>query len=217
MNNARLLPLVIGGVSALLALKILALALDEGRLAGIPAALADGGQASGDVAAQAEAGEDNGNAPARSRSRDALLESLVERREELDERENELDMREKLLEATRARVEERIVELREIEGRIDAAITAEEEARRERFENLVAMYESMKARDAAGIFNGLDMPTLVRVAEEMNPRNMSEILAAMDPDVAQRLTLELTAEESEPVAPDENDELPKITGTAGDL
>ena len=53
------------------------------------------------------------------------------------------------------------------------------------------MYENMKAKDAARIFDRLDMKILVEVATQIKPRKMSEILAQMSPEAAERLTVEL--------------------------
>ena len=48
------------------------------------------------------------------------------------------------------------------------------------FAGIVAMYETMKPKDAANIFNELDMEVLLRVAKTMSPRKMAPILAEMD-------------------------------------
>ncbi len=53
------------------------------------------------------------------------------------------------------------------------------------------MYENMKAKDAARIFERLDMKILVEVATQIKPAKMSEILAQMTPEAAERLTVEL--------------------------
>ncbi len=53
------------------------------------------------------------------------------------------------------------------------------------------MYENMKSKDAARILDRLDMKILVDVATQINPRKMSEILAQMTPEAAERLTVEL--------------------------
>lgn len=201
MKDVRLLPLVIGAVAALLLLKALALTLESG-VAGVGFAFAQ--------TEPATAGE---RAVPESRSRDSIIESLGERREALEARERELDLRERLLDATRQRVEERITELREIEARIEATVDARNAEHSERFASLVTMYQSMKPRDAAKIFNGLEMPILVRVAAEINARNMAEIMASMDPDVAQRLTAELSTQPPDVLEVDEGDELPQIVGT----
>jgi flagellar motility protein MotE (MotC chaperone) len=50
------------------------------------------------------------------------------------------------------------------------------------------MYETMKPKDAAKIFDTLDINVLVKVAQAMNPRKMSPILAAMDAKPAESLT-----------------------------
>ena len=48
------------------------------------------------------------------------------------------------------------------------------------------MYENMKPKDAARIFERLDMKILVDVATEINPRKMADILAQMTPDLAEK-------------------------------
>ena len=53
------------------------------------------------------------------------------------------------------------------------------------------MYEAMKPKDAARVFDRLDLKVLVPVVNAMNPRKMSEVLAAMSPEAAERLTVEL--------------------------
>ena len=58
------------------------------------------------------------------------------------------------------------------------------------------MYENMKAKDAAKIFDRLDLKVLVDVSTKINPRRMSDILAPMSPEVAERLTIELASRAS---------------------
>ena len=53
------------------------------------------------------------------------------------------------------------------------------------------MYENMKAKDAAKIFDRLDLRILVEVVNAMNPRRMSDILGLMTPEAAERLTVEI--------------------------
>jgi flagellar motility protein MotE (MotC chaperone) len=73
------------------------------------------------------------------------------------------------------------------------------------------MYENMKAKDAAKIFDGLDIKVLLDVAKAINPRRMSDIFALMQPDNAQRLTIELATHSNAPKQPQTSD-LPKIQG-----
>jgi flagellar motility protein MotE (MotC chaperone) len=142
----------------------------------------------------------------------AVLGRLQERREELDQRSRDLDMRESLLKATEKRLEAKLEELKGVEARIKAAMGLREKKEEERFKGIVAMYENMKAKDAARIFDRLDMKILVDVSTAMNPRKMSEILAQMAPDAAERLTVELAQRAGGPKSPDE---LPKIEAKPG--
>lgn len=143
----------------------------------------------------------------------ALLERLTQRREELEKRARELDVRETLLQEAEKRLEARTGELKEIEARISAATEKKEEADRARLKSLVTMYENMKAKDAARIFDRLEIRLATEVASQINPRRMSDIMAQMAPEAAERLTVELAnrgarADRTAPAAA----ELPKIEG-----
>lgn len=142
----------------------------------------------------------------------AVLESLNQRRQELEARARELDLRENLLAAAEKRIESRLGELKEVEVRITSAYQKRDEAEVARFKGLVTMYEAMKAKDAAKIFDRLDLRILLEVATQMNPRRMSDILAQMTPEAAERLTVAIA---NRPEAPDKGrplPDLPKIEG-----
>ena len=141
----------------------------------------------------------------------AILERLQERRQELDTRARELDIRESLIKAAEKRIDARLAELKEVEGRIVAETQQKDEAEAARFKGLVTMYENMKPRDAAKIFDRLDIGVLIEVAAKINPRNMSDILAQMSPDMAERLTVEL-ASKAQHVEKNDPAQLPKIEG-----
>jgi flagellar motility protein MotE (MotC chaperone) len=81
-----------------------------------------------------------------------------------------------------------------------------------RFKGLVTMYENMKAKDAAKIFDRLDLKILVDMATQINPRRMSDILAQMAPQAAERLTVELANRASLAEKAGAAPELPKIEG-----
>jgi flagellar motility protein MotE (MotC chaperone) len=140
----------------------------------------------------------------------SILESLQKRRAELDARAHELDVREDLLRAAEKRVGGRIEELKDLEARVDAALQQKDEGEAARFKNIVTMYENMKAKDAAKIFDGLDIKVLLDVAKDLNPRRMSDILAQMVPENAQRLTIELAVRSAQ--KDPSPAELPKIQG-----
>jgi len=157
----------------------------------------------------------------RSPAEIALLERLQQRRGELEARSKELEMRESLLKAAEKRLEARLAELKDLESRIGHVVEERDEADAARLKSVITMYENMKAKDAAKIFDRLDIKILVEVAAGINPRRMSDIIARMSPDAAERLTVELAARSASkdpkdpPDAKDSKDkpaELPKIDG-----
>ena len=89
-------------------------------------------------------------------------------------------MRDSLLKAAEKRIEQRLQELKEIEARVNGADEEEGRGGGAQVQEPRHMYENMKAKDAAKIFDRLDMRMLVEVVEPMNPRRMSDILGADD-------------------------------------
>lgn len=108
-------------------------------------------------------------------------------------------------------MEGQLTELKATEARITVATQQKDDAQAARFKGLVTMYENMKPRDAAKIFDHLEMSVLLEVAARINPRKMSDILAQMSADAAERLTVEL-ASRAQGAAKGGNAELPKIEG-----
>lgn len=152
--------------------------------------------------------------PAASPSERAILERLQARRQELDSRGREIDLRETLLNQAEKKFESHANELRELETSAGGALQRKEEAEVQRLRNLVTMYENMKAKDAARIFDRLEMRILVEVASQMNPRRMSDILGQMSSEAAERLTVELANRASAGADPGVDiGNLPKIEGT----
>ena len=111
----------------------------------------------------------------------AVFERLQERRQELDSRNRELDMRESLLKAAEQRMDVKLNELKTMESKVDHAETQQKQSGVERFKSIVVMYENMKSKDAARIFDRLAMKVLVEVSTQMKPAKMAEILVLMTP------------------------------------
>jgi flagellar motility protein MotE (MotC chaperone) len=123
----------------------------------------------------------------------ALLERLQERRGTIDDRARELEMRENLLKAAEKKVDGRIGELKEIEGRIDGGSKAQQADADKQMKAVVVMYETMKPKEAARVFDRLNLQVLVPIVTTMKPARMAEILAAMTPEAAEKLTVALAS------------------------
>jgi flagellar motility protein MotE (MotC chaperone) len=141
----------------------------------------------------------------------AILERLQQRRQELEQRAREVDIRENLLRAAEKRIETKVEELKAVESRITTATGQKNESDAVRFKGIITMYEGMKPKDAAKVFDRLEMGVLFDIASQIAPRKMSDILGLMQPEAAERLTVELArragSDKSAAVT-----ELPKIEG-----
>jgi flagellar motility protein MotE (MotC chaperone) len=146
-----------------------------------------------------------------SSSERAILERLQSRRQEIEARAREIDIRESLLKAAEKRAEGRVEELKGIESRITAATQQKAEAEAARFKGIITMYEGMKPKDAAKVFDRLEMPVLFEIASQIAPRKMSDILGLMSPEAAERLTIEMARRAGSDKSGAASD-LPKIEG-----
>ena len=147
-----------------------------------------------------------------SRSELAILERLARRRETLDEREKDLEMRDALLRAAEKRLQQRVEELKSLEESIKLASRKRREEHEEDLGKLVAMYQSMKPKKAARIFEVLETETLLDVVKIMNPRKVAAIMGEMNAAAAGALSLAIAKGESleQQVQNMANDELPQI-------
>jgi flagellar motility protein MotE (MotC chaperone) len=148
-----------------------------------------------------------------SPSERAILERLQARRQEIEARAREVDIRESLLKAAEKRLDSRVEELKGVESRITTASGQKNETEATRFKSIITMYEGMKPKDAAKVFDRLEMGVLFEIASQIAPRKMSDILGQMSPEAAEKLTVEL-ARRAGGGEKSAATELPKIEGRA---
>ncbi|MAH84603.1 MAG: hypothetical protein CBB68_09760 [Rhodospirillaceae bacterium TMED8] len=120
-----------------------------------------------------------------------ILQQLAIRRDQLDGREREMDVRSGLLDAAEGRIEKKIAELQNLRLTIDGLIkkfNAQEDAK---LQSLVKIYENMKPKEAAKIFEELETNTLLEISESMKERKLAAIIAKMPPERAREVTVEL--------------------------
>jgi flagellar motility protein MotE (MotC chaperone) len=120
-----------------------------------------------------------------------IMERLGERRDEWQQKGKDLDLRERMLEDVHRKLEARINDLKSLEEKAEAEAAKRGESETANLKNLVTMYETMKPKEAARVFDRLPHDVLVPVVLQMNPRKMAEVLAVMAPEAAERLTIAL--------------------------
>lgn len=211
--HRRLLPAALGAMGVLLAVKLAALAAAPPETgAGAPRLVASakaaepaGGAPTRAANAErpapapgggpAQCGPDQQQATPEQRAERELLQALRARRGELDAREQALLTREVVTEATERRAARRLEELTELQRQTAAAAGAAERERSEREEagwrQTVKLYEGMRPRDAAAIFDDLELSVLVPLAHRLRDAKAAPILGAMRPERARALTAEL--------------------------
>jgi flagellar motility protein MotE (MotC chaperone) len=120
-----------------------------------------------------------------------LLQSLAKRRDEIERRTKLVEEREALLQAAERRIEEKVVDLKELQRNIEDLLKQHEQQTESQYQSLVKIYENMKPKDAARIFEELEMDILLPVVERMKERKTAPILAKMNADKAKAITTEL--------------------------
>lgn len=146
-----------------------------------------------------------------SASERAILERLQDRRNELDARARELEMRENLLKSAEKKLETQSAE-QKTAAETKGPTKNKDEVAEARFKSVVTMYETMKPKEAAKIFDRLDIRVLIEVASQMKPQIMASVLAQMSPEAAERLTVEMATRAIDKPSNEAN--LPKIEGKA---
>jgi flagellar motility protein MotE (MotC chaperone) len=185
---ARLLPGVIGLTAIVLVLKGTDLVHGAyGQAASQAAAMSgDPVPANKDFAG----GEDDQIASA---SQVDVVNSLARRRRELDARESQLDIRANILAAAESRVDAKIAQLKQLQSQISGLLSLRDDDQKKQIASLIKTYgpDGMKPAKAAAIFNSLPDNVLIPVAQGMKPGDLGAILAQMNPEAAQKLTVKL--------------------------
>jgi flagellar motility protein MotE (MotC chaperone) len=203
--SVRLMPAVMATLAALLSLKAVAMA--ETVTQSHPPAPAAAAGASHAPPATAAAPAAQQCAPASvaelaglSQSEVQVLQALGERRALLDQRAAQAETQDELMLAAERRLNERLSELRQLETTVNALLGHLDEAQETRLASLVDVYQRMRAKDAAAVFDGLEDDVLVQVSGRMRQSNLAEIMGRMEPERARRLTTMLAARARPPSA-----------------
>lgn len=120
-----------------------------------------------------------------------LLQSLAKRRQELDDWAKQVQLKENMLIAIEGRIDEKTNNLERMKKEVEMLLAKYNEQEDIKTRSLVKIYESMKPKDAARIFEELDMPVLLTVVDRMSERKVAAILENMNPARAKDITVQL--------------------------
>lgn len=139
----------------------------------------------------ANTGLTSGATPANSnftQSEIMILQELAERREALDIRSREIDKKAVQLKVAEQEIDKRLKQLQEYEQKLRKLIKEYNEKERAKINALVKVYSTMKPKDAARIFDTLDLDVTVSLLKEMKPSTSSAILSQMKAEKAKAIT-----------------------------
>jgi flagellar motility protein MotE (MotC chaperone) len=128
-----------------------------------------------------------------------VLQQLAKRRAELDQRARQLDEREALVKAAEQRMDQKMAELKALQATVQDLLKQRNTADEQELQSLVKVYENMKPKAAAAIFEEMDMDVLLDVISRMNERKVSPILALVNPTRAKEITYELAQRRQMPI------------------
>jgi flagellar motility protein MotE (MotC chaperone) len=192
--SVRLMPAAMITVAAVLGLKAIGMAESVAETAGADAAVQSQSAEAATQTTPAAPAQNQCAPPSLaemaglSAAEVQVLEALSERRETLDARGQQLETQDALMLAAEQRLNERLAELRQLETTVNELLGHLDEEQERRVNSLVDVYQRMRAKDAAEVFDGLDDAVLVQVASRMRQANLAEVMGRMNPDRARRLT-----------------------------
>ncbi|MFT3995767.1 MAG: hypothetical protein QM667_00045 [Asticcacaulis sp.] len=121
-----------------------------------------------------------------------VIQSLAQRRTELDAREKQIGTQEQLITAAEAKLDGRIKQLTDLKTQVQALLDEANKTGDQDVVRMVKVYESMKPKDAARVFETLKDDVRLPIAGKMKERNLAAVLAQMSPDKARDLTEKLS-------------------------
>ncbi len=124
-------------------------------------------------------------------------EPFLQERRALARQREALNVRQLAVDVAEKRLQRLVAELSALKREIDARLAELEAGDEARLARLVKLYEKMRAKDAARIFDDLDFEVLVPLALAMNERKLAPIVAAMTPEVARKLTGEVAEQRAD--------------------
>ncbi len=127
-----------------------------------------------------------------TRSEMDLLKELSKRRDTLEKDQKNLVIKDQVLKATESKIDKKIVELQTLQTQLEGLMKQYEKKENSKILSLVKIYETMKPKDAAKIFNELDMPVLLRLVSNMKEVKVAPVIASMNPVKARELSIELS-------------------------
>ncbi len=117
-----------------------------------------------------------------------ILQNLRQKSKEIDAREEELMIKESSLNAISQMLDAKIQSLAKTQEQLNKIASQYEGDEAAKVDRIVKVYENMKPKEAAKIFNELQINVLLPVVDKMKEQKLAAIIADMDAIKAKDLT-----------------------------
>lgn len=124
-----------------------------------------------------------------------LLTELSKRRQALEKGKQELELKASILQATESNIDTKMKELAVLREQVTEVVNKYNKHESDKLKSLVKIYENMKPRDAAKIFDELELPVLVSIVTKMREIKVAPVIASMHPMKAKELSVELARQD----------------------
>ncbi|WP_331000167.1 MotE family protein [Acetobacter garciniae] len=128
------------------------------------------------------ASQSNESDPAVNRAETDLVKGLLARQVDVDSEQKELEVQKHVLDAAKAALDEKMHVLDNSLAVLAEKQAAHQETLSAETDRLVRIYEEMPPKEAAAVFNIMDIHVLVSVASKMTPRKISAVMGYMMPE-----------------------------------
>jgi len=119
----------------------------------------------------------------------AMIEAILEREASLDALEQTLMDREQVLRVAKLRIEDQLVVLEDAENRLADTLALADNAAEKDLERLTSVYENMKPKEAADIFETMDVTFAAGFLSRMRPDAAAGILSNVDKTLAYAISV----------------------------
>ena len=120
---------------------------------------------------------------------ESLLLAIRERQAALDARETRIDNREQVLRVARLKIEEQLAALEMAEERLKDTIALADQAAEKDIERLTSVYENMKPKNAAEIFETMDVTFAAGFLMRMRPDAAAGVMANLSSEAAYSISV----------------------------
>ncbi|MSO13446.1 hypothetical protein h2es_0045 [Rickettsiales endosymbiont of Trichoplax sp. H2] len=117
-----------------------------------------------------------------------LLQELRQRRKEIEQYNDEVPADKLALESVKQYIDKRLSLLENLQNKLKPQLKNSNKSEEQKIQRLVKVYENMKPKEAAKIFNDLQIGILIEMSLNMKESKLALILAEMKPEKVRELT-----------------------------